>query len=130
MRGGVSIYYKGPAGRKGLGARFCLPSLYRYLSIAQINSLRPGPSHSVAECQSFRYSVKILASLFLLESPKKKYWGPNLLSVTLTGTGQSRHVLSYTSQLLECPSEYGCSHLFCVCIVADLGLATERSPFM
>jgi len=71
-RGGASIYYRSPAVRKGLGASFCLPWLYCYLSIVQMNSLQPVPSHSVAECQSFRFSAKILAGPPLLESPKKK----------------------------------------------------------
>ena len=50
--------------------------------------------------------------------------------MALTGTGQSRRALSFTSQLLEYSSEYGCTHLFCVFIVADIGSATDRSPFI
>jgi len=74
---------------------------------------------------------RFLAGPHLLESPKKKnYWSPNLLSVALTGTGQSRRALSVTSQLLEYVSEYGCTHLFCVFIVADVGLATDGSTFI
>ena len=75
---------------------------------------------------------RLLAGPHLLESLEKKklLGGPNLLSVALTGTGQSRRPLSFISQLLEYPSECGCTHLFCVFIVADIGLAKDRSPFI
>jgi hypothetical protein len=41
--------------------RYFCPGWYHYLSIVQINPLRPSPNHSRTECQPFRYSVKIFS---------------------------------------------------------------------
>ena len=59
-----------PTRRGGLAVRkgarlyciyFCFPRWHHYLSIAQINSLRPSQSHSATESQSLRYRVKIFS---------------------------------------------------------------------
>jgi hypothetical protein len=101
--------YRGPAVRRGPGTRLCcvccsLSRCYIYLSCVQIITVRPGPSYTAYESQSFRFTAKMFCWSVLAGGAGQFFFffypGPNPLSATLRTSSHCVSLITFVPYLL------------------------------